>query len=98
MAQTQARPEQAARKPGRRRPQSQAAKSRTHPKSKGRLLLFGRYRLEVRLGTGGSAEVWSAHDEQLDRPVALKILHRHLLPDAASRRRFQAEARAAARL
>jgi eukaryotic-like serine/threonine-protein kinase len=42
--------------------------------------------------------VWRAHDVQLDRSVAVKRLHPHLLPDAASRERLVAEARAAARL
>jgi serine/threonine-protein kinase len=61
-------------------------------------LILDRYRLVERLAVGGSAEVWRAHDEQLDRPVAVKRLHPHLLPDAASRQRLVGEARAAARL
>jgi tRNA A-37 threonylcarbamoyl transferase component Bud32 len=60
--------------------------------------ILDRYRLIERLAAGGSAEVWRAHDEQLDRPVAVKRLHPHLLPDRASRRRLVAEARAAAGL
>ena len=61
-------------------------------------LVLSRYRLVERLAVGGSAEVWRAHDEQLDRPVAVKRLHAHLLPDEASRQRLVGEARAAARL
>ena len=61
-------------------------------------LILDRYRLAERVAVGGSAEVWRAHDEQLDRPVAVKRLHAHLLPDDASRKRFAAEARAAAQL
>lgn len=61
-------------------------------------LILDRYRLIERLAVGGSAEVWRAHDEQLDRQVAVKRLHPHLLPDQASRRRLAAEARAAASL
>jgi eukaryotic-like serine/threonine-protein kinase len=61
-------------------------------------LILDRYRLVERLAVGGSAEVWRAHDEQLDRSVAIKRLHPHLLPDEASRQRLVAEARAAARL
>src|SRR5918994_2210967 len=61
-------------------------------------LILDRYRLVERIAVGGSAEVWRAHDEQLDRPVAVKRLHPHLLPDTASRQRLMGEARSAARL
>jgi serine/threonine-protein kinase len=42
--------------------------------------------------------VWRARDLQLERDVAVKLLHPHLLPDAVSRARLAAEARAAAAL
>ncbi|WP_369221000.1 serine/threonine-protein kinase [Streptomyces sp. R39] len=35
---------------------------------------IGRYRLEQRLGTGAFGTVWLAHDDQLDAPVAVKVL------------------------
>ena len=51
-----------------------------------------------RLGIGGTAEVWQARDEQLGRDVAIKLLHRHLVPDEQSRERFAGEAKAVAAL
>jgi eukaryotic-like serine/threonine-protein kinase len=60
--------------------------------------ILGRYRLDEQIAVGGMAEVWRAEDETLARPVAVKLLHQHLLPDAASRTRFEAEARLAASL
>ncbi|MGC0420968.1 protein kinase domain-containing protein [Embleya sp. AB8] len=65
-------------------------------------VLAGRYRLIGKLGQGGMGTVWRAHDEQLDREVAVKELR---LPEhltAAERdtwiTRLDREARAAARL
>jgi serine/threonine-protein kinase len=57
-------------------------------------LLAGRYRLTERIDRGGTAEVWRARDERLDRDVAVKILGREAEP--AFRERFTMEARRAA--
>lgn len=61
-------------------------------------LVGRRYRLEERLGTGGTADVWRATDTRTADTVAVKLLHPYLLPDASSRERFAAEARSAAEL
>jgi len=58
----------------------------------------GRYRLERPLGHGGMATVYLAHDEELHRPVAIKLLAENLAGDVAFRKRFLREARVAARL
>lgn len=54
------------------------------------------YRLEQRIGQGGMAVVFRAHDVQLGRTVALKILAPALAGDAEFQRRFTSESRAAA--
>ena len=56
----------------------------------------GQYRLERRLARGGTAVVYLAWDERLDRPVALKVLASVLAEDEAFRKRFIRESRAAA--
>ena len=58
----------------------------------------GRYRIERELGRGGMATVYLARDEELDRAVAVKILHEHLAGDEAFHARFVREARLASRL
>jgi eukaryotic-like serine/threonine-protein kinase len=60
--------------------------------------LAERYTLERQLAMGGSAEVWQGVDRVLERPVAVKVLHRHLLTDETTRARLTQEARAAAAL
>ncbi|MEX0625109.1 MAG: serine/threonine-protein kinase [Chloroflexota bacterium] len=61
-------------------------------------LILGRYLLEERLARGGSAEVWRARDEKLNRPVAVKLLHPHLVADERARLRLAAEGRLVASL
>ena len=63
-----------------------------------RLEGLGRYRVEDMLGSGGMALVYRARDEELDRPVAIKVLADNLAADDAFRKRFVREARLAAQL
>jgi len=60
-------------------------------------VLRERYRLEARLGSGGTADVHRATDTTLQRPVAVKLL-RDVAGDASDRARFVAEARTLASL
>lgn len=54
---------------------------------------IGRYRLSERLGTGAFATVWLGYDDELDAPVAIKVLADNWSTDADVRARFVAEAR-----
>lgn len=59
---------------------------------------IGQYRVLERIGRGGMGEIYTAHDDHLDRLVALKVITPQKLGDERARARFMAEARAAARL
>ncbi|RLC75517.1 MAG: hypothetical protein DRJ03_30145 [Chloroflexi bacterium] len=59
---------------------------------------LGKYRLIEKLGQGGMAQVYKAYQADLDRYVAIKILHPHLTGDEEFAARFRREARAVAAL
>lgn len=76
-------------------------------------LLAGRYRVDAPIGSGGMGEVWRGYDQQLDRRIAIKLMHRPApmplppgSPEAAAlieaaaldRERFLREIRTTARL
>ncbi len=56
---------------------------------------LGRYQLNSRIGSGGMGEVYRAHDMQLEREVAIKLLAPIHTSNEAWLRRFYREARAA---
>lgn len=59
---------------------------------------IGHYRILEPLGAGGMGAVYKAHDEKLDRIVAIKLLASDAIPQEDRRRRFLQEARAASAL
>ena len=61
-------------------------------------LLAGKYRVERALGAGGMGVVVAAHDEPLDRKVALKFLLPEVLGNAEAVGRFRREAQAAVKI
>jgi hypothetical protein len=65
----------------------------SHPEMLGRL---GRYDIERVIGSGGMGVVLKAHDSELNRPIAIKLLAPHLAHVGAARERFAREGRAAA--
>jgi serine/threonine-protein kinase len=60
--------------------------------------LSGRYRLDAQIGTGGMSTVYRAFDSNLERRVAIKLLHREIAADSDQLERFRREARAVAQL
>ncbi len=60
--------------------------------------LIGTFHLEEAIGAGGMGAVFRAHDAQLDREIALKLLPLDQTADPEIVQRFYQEGRAAARL
>jgi serine/threonine protein kinase len=61
-------------------------------------VLDEKYRLDLRIGTGGMGAVYRATHLLIDRPVAVKVLNPRYVEDEAAQTRFRREARAAGRL
>jgi eukaryotic-like serine/threonine-protein kinase len=61
-------------------------------------LLGGRYRLDAEIGRGGMSTVYLAFDTVLERPVAIKLMHREIASDSDQLERFRREARSVAQL
>ncbi len=68
---------------------SQLLSPASHPELLGRL---GRYDVERLIGSGGMGVVFKAHDSELNRPVAIKILAPYLSSSGPARKRFAREA------
>src|SRR3984957_18703823 len=62
------------------------------------LLHIGRYRIENILGKGGFGLVYLAHDDQLQRLVAIKVPHRHRVSTDEDAKAYLTEARTVANI
>ena len=62
------------------------------------IIINERYELIERIGRGGMAEVWKAHDVLLDREIAVKVLFPENASDPNFVERFRREAQSAAGL
>lgn len=56
---------------------------------------LGCYKIVEIIGRGGMGIIYKAHDQWMDRKIAIKMLHQHLVNDPLSLQRFNQEAKAA---
>ncbi|HEX5852999.1 MAG TPA: protein kinase [Solirubrobacteraceae bacterium] len=61
-------------------------------------MIGGRYRLDAEIGRGGMSTVYRAFDTVLERPVAIKLMHREIAADSDQLERFRREARSVAQI
>ncbi len=61
-------------------------------------VIGGRYRLDAEIGRGGMSTVYRAFDTVLERPIAVKLMHREIAADSDQLERFRREARSVAQL
>jgi len=59
---------------------------------------LGHFRIVEKIGAGGMGQVYRAHDEQLERDVAIKVLPASSFRDSTARARLLREARTASKL
>ena len=59
---------------------------------------IGKYKIQRLVARGGMGELYLAHDPDLDREVAIKVMSEDIMLDEEARARFYREAKAAARL
>jgi len=59
---------------------------------------LGHYRIVEQIGAGGMGVVFRAHDERLDRNVAVKVIHEAVAQNVDRLARFEREAKAVAKL
>jgi serine/threonine protein kinase len=60
--------------------------------------MFGKYRIEALVGDGGMGTVYRAYDTDLERPIAIKLMHAHYARQPEFRARLRQEALTAAKL
>ncbi len=60
--------------------------------------MIGRYRVESKLGEGSMSVVYKAHDSEIDRSIAIKLLRSEVMTEPEYRSRFISEAKAAGNL